>query len=102
MAALAETNFVKNDLIKKKGSSYVVNLYPLGFKMPVAVNSTLPAKGGKPVFAGFGSTDAVWSAVTEKAVAKVVGNYDFLEGGWIEEGLRLLTGAPADTKALAG
>ena len=87
-------------MIKKSGSSYAVTLYPLGFPMKVVVNDSLPSASSgadKPMGATFGRLSPVlWPALTEKAVAKLIGNYDMIIGGFIDEGFRLLTGAPAD------
>jgi len=51
--------------------------------------------GGGPVFA-FLSKDnrTIWGAVLEKAYAKLHGNYRKLSGGFLENGIRSLTGAP--------
>jgi hypothetical protein len=51
--------------------------------------------GGGPYFA-FLSKDnrTIWGAVLEKAYAKLIGNYLRLNGGFLENGIRSLTGAP--------
>ena len=36
----------------------------------------------------------MWSAITEKAWAKVKGAYSNADGGYIDSGVRALTGAP--------
>jgi hypothetical protein len=36
----------------------------------------------------------MWSVLVEKAWAKVAGNYELANGGYLETGLRSLTGVP--------
>ena len=39
--------------------------------------------------------EGIWAAVLEKAWAKVSGNYDIISGGWMQEAVGFLTGAPS-------
>lgn len=51
--------------------------------------------GGGPIFAYLSKDNrTIWGAVLEKAYAKLIGNYRKLSGGFLENGIRSLTGAP--------
>ena len=58
---------------------------------------------GKPVFAQLDDDGkAIWGAVVEKAYAKVIGNYYKTNGGYLQNGLRVLTGSPVFSYSLSG
>jgi hypothetical protein len=40
------------------------------------------------------NSGAIWGPLLEKAWAKVIGNFELAEGGYLENGLRQHTGAP--------
>jgi hypothetical protein len=40
---------------------------------------------------------AMWGPIIEKAWAKVIGNYELADGGYLENGIRFFTGAPVFT-----
>jgi len=40
---------------------------------------------------------AMWGPLLEKGWAKVAGNYELSDGGYLENGIRLFTGAPVFT-----
>ena len=42
-------------------------------------------------------TGALWSVILEKAWAKIGGNYELSNGGFLESGLRSMTGVPVFT-----
>ena len=49
----------------------------------------------KPVYAQTSSDKkVVWGLVLEKAWAKVIGNYQKIEGGYTDASIRALTGIP--------
>ena len=52
-------------------------------------------------FAGYGQVDkdkaAMWGPLLEKAWAKMKGTYEGADGGFLENGLRALTGCPVFT-----
>ena len=51
--------------------------------------------GGGPIFAYLSKDNkTIWGAVLEKAYAKLLGSYYKLSGGFLENGIRSLTGAP--------
>jgi calpain-5 len=39
----------------------------------------------------------MWSTIIEKAWAKIAGNYELANGGYLESGLRSMTGVPVFT-----
>ena len=39
----------------------------------------------------------MWGPIIEKAYAKMNGNYEFVNGGFVENGIRTLVGAPVFT-----
>jgi hypothetical protein len=43
------------------------------------------------------TTGAMWSTILEKAWAKIAGNYELSNGGYLENGLRSFTGVPVFT-----
>jgi hypothetical protein len=43
------------------------------------------------------NSGAIWGPLLEKAWAKVIGNYELADGGYLENGLRQHTGAPIFT-----
>lgn len=47
------------------------------------------------MFAGAAKDGGLWSAVLEKAWAKVNGNYDSIAAGHMVEAMNFLTGAPS-------
>ena len=51
--------------------------------------------GGGPSFAFLCKDNrTIWGAVLEKAYAKLIGNYPRLQSGFLDNGIRSLTGAP--------
>lgn len=38
--------------------------------------------------------NGLWAAYLEKAWAKLMGNFELIQGGWTEEVMQFLTGAP--------
>lgn len=72
----------------------------LGRPTDIYIDDYLPFyTWGKDVlfYAGSGSDKSLWSTFLEKVWAKASGNYEVVEGGWSEESLRFLTGAPTTT-----
>lgn len=74
---------------------YAVTLYPIGIPQTVVVDDQLPfGSDGKLLFGNTGTDGGLWGPILEKAFAKLSGNYEYISGGWVDESLRLLTGAP--------
>jgi len=68
----------------------------------IIVDDRLPvfSKSGKPVFAHSRHTNELWVSLLEKAYAKLHKAYDSLIGGYIDGGLRDLTGLCAEELVL--
>lgn len=87
-AALAEFPDHVLDIIKPrtlaKDGKYVVSLFDYGQEkvVPVEVDDRLP-KGayGEPAFIKFTKDDEIWPCIIEKAVAKLAGSYEHIDGG---------------------
>ena len=45
-------------------------------------------------FSKLGKNDSIWSAILEKAWAKLMGTYEHANGGFLSSGIRALTGIP--------
>jgi hypothetical protein len=48
-------------------------------------------------FAKLGENNSIWSALLEKAWAKLKGTYQHADGGFLTNGIRALTGMPVFT-----
>jgi len=99
-AAIAEEpeRIKKNFLTAEKNAAgvYAVTLYPIGIPQTVLVDDVFPFdEKNQLVMGNIGEDSALWGPILEKAFAKVAGNYEMASGGWVEEGFRMLTGAPA-------
>jgi len=87
-AALAEFPGHVLDMIKPRtlamDGRYVVSLFDYGKEkvVPVEVDDRLP-KGayGEPAFIKFTKDDEIWPCIVEKAVAKMAGSYEHIDGG---------------------
>jgi len=56
----------------------------------------------EPVFAGLSDDGkSIWGAMIEKAYAKILGNYLKTASGFLETGIRVLTGIPIFSYALS-
>ena len=58
-------------------------MYIMGIPVTVTVDDFLPFKEGtnKLLYCGVGPDNSLWMPILEKAAAKALGNYEFLEGG---------------------
>mmetsp|Transcript_43880 Transcript_43880/g.121994 ORF Transcript_43880/g.121994 Transcript_43880/m.121994 type:complete len:759 (-) Transcript_43880:115-2391(-) len=101
-AALSEfpsqvCKLVEPNTIAKDGK-YTVNLYDYSQKkvVPVVVDDRIPlGQGGLPRFTGFTKDDEIWPCIFEKAVAKLAGSYENIDGADPAFALGMLTGTPS-------
>ena len=73
-----------------------MTLYAMGIPVTVTVDDYLPFDNSfsDPSFGNIGDDNSLWGPLLEKAAAKLFGNYELLEGGWMGPAMQTLTGAP--------
>lgn len=104
-------------LLPHPAGCYQVNLFLDGCWQPVLVDAHLPVvvstkakeaqhrgaiqvqQSGRLIVPAFCAAPdyQIWAPLVEKAYAKAHGSYQMLSGGFIQEGLQDLTGAPTET-----
>ena len=74
---------------------YALNFYALGLPVTITIDDYIPylTQYGPP-FVGAGPDKSLWGALVEKALAKMHGSYEAIQGGVPIEGVRRLTGYP--------
>lgn len=73
---------------------YRLRLFKNGEWVEVTIDDYIPCiPGGQPIFSK-AHGDELWVLLLEKAYAKLHGNYKLLSGGFANEGMQDLTGAP--------
>ena len=76
---------------------YGVNFYSLGVPHTVVIDDYLPLLDGgeNTIYGKLSQDNGLWGPLIEKALAKLHGNYEHLDGGWPEDAVSLLTGGPS-------
>ena len=74
---------------------YALNFYALGLPVTITIDDYIPyLERYGPPFVGSGPDESLWGALVEKALAKMHGSYEAIQGGIPIEGVRRLTGYP--------
>ena len=76
---------------------YSVNMYIMGIPVSVTVDDHLTFWSHSPRGLTYGSASpdgGLWMPILEKAAAKLYGNYELLQGGWMGPAVQSMTGAP--------
>jgi len=103
MSALGEWEEKIKDIflgLNRQSSGIVpIKFYIRGKPWVLTVDEQLfTSNRGSLFFAGKSPNDnSMWGALIEKAYAKMNGNYEFVNGGFVENGLRTFVGAPVFT-----
>jgi hypothetical protein len=76
-----------------KNGKYVIRLYYNNEWQNVTIDDRIPCStSGQPSFGHNALKNEMWVVLLEKAVAKLLGGYQALDGGYLEEGVAMLTG----------
>jgi len=103
LSSVAEQpDYVKNAILtqyKNTAGIYAIRFYIRGKPWVVSLDDKLLFQADNSLYFGLLSADGtnIWGAIFEKAWAKVKGSYDSSASGFVENGLRALTGAPVES-----
>jgi len=96
MATKAQTidNIFINPAYPSEGL-IALNLRVLGIPAVITIDDYIPFYYNNfPSFARRSGDGDMWAAFIEKGIAKMMGNYEAIGGGWQAEAWRILNGAP--------
>ena len=96
LAGLSKTKFLERVVPKEQPDAavgkYYFNFYHYGHWTEVYVDDYLPTKYGQLIYLSSKSKNEFWSALMEKAYAKLHNSYKALDGGTASEAMEDLTG----------
>lgn len=85
--------FISNSYPNSAGI-LALNLFVKGKPEVITIDDNLPFVSGNPIFSKRSGDGDFWVAFLEKAIAKMMGNYEKIGGGWQAETWRIYNGAP--------
>ena len=84
-------------LIGEKNSAnvYALKMYALGVPITVTIDDHIPlGDDGRTIYAQVSPDGAIWGPILEKAVAKLLRNYEALDTGSTGDAMEMLAGGP--------